>query len=303
MPRTKKVCLAAIAALASAVGLANAETIYGVTDAGALVRFDSATPGALTNIGTVTGLLTGHTTRGIDFRPFNGELYLISTDSTGGTAQLYTVNLSNAALTPMGASFALTGNTSTRVSMDFNPAADRLRIVTADTVENNFRWNPVTNAFVQADASLLYDAGDPNSSTNPPFVAGVAYDRNDNDPTTGTTLYAYDFDLDDFSTIGSPNGTPVSPNAGTMFTIGNAGIVTTSASFGFDISISGVAYVNANVATNDNLYTVNLSTGQLTLVGSLGTTMLDISAVVPEPASLGLVGLSLAGLVRRPRRA
>jgi hypothetical protein len=216
---------------------------------------------------------------------------------------MYTIDLGTAVATPQGASFALTGNTSTRVSMDFNPAADRLRIVTGAGTANNYRWNPVSNAFVMADGNLAYDAGDPNAGTNPPFVAAVAYDRNDNDPGTGTTLYAFDFDIDDFSTIGSPNGSPISPNAGTMFTIGDAGIVTSNAGIGFDISgVTGTAYLSAGAGGSDSLYTVNLATGATTQVGAFGTAWLDISAApVPEPTAVSFILFASLGILRLRR--
>lgn len=310
--RTSRLLIAAAAVAGFAVTAAQAETIWGITDTGAgaggsLVNFDSATPGSVTTVGALSGAIAGHGVRGIDFRPATGALYALSTDATGGTAQIYTVDLATGAMTAQGASFALTGNTSLRVSMDFNPAADRLRIVTADTVENNFRWNPVTNAFVQADTSLAYAAGDPNNPAgNPPFIIGAAYDRNDNDPLTGTTLYAWDFNLDVLATIGSVNGTPNSPNGGQMNTVGGpASFLTNDGGLGFDISgVTGAAYLSYTdfASLGERLATLDLGTGLPTVVGPIGATMLDISAApVPEPASISLLGLAAAGLLRRRR--
>ncbi len=294
----KLLMVAAVIALCSAP--AQAELVYGVTDSGSLRSFDSATPGTQNTVGNVTGLLGGHTIRGIDFRPNGGALYAISTDASGGTAQMYTVNLATAMATPQGSSFALTGNTSTRVSMDFNPQADRLRIVTGDTVENNFRWNPVSNAFVAADGTLRYAAGDPNEAATP-LVAAVAYDNNFNGTTT-TTLFAYVYLIDDVSTIGNVAGNPNSPNTGLMFTVGDSGVVAGLASLGFDISgATGVGYLNIDTTgSNDDFYTINLGTGAVSPVGSLGTPWLDIS-VVPEPTTLTLVGLAGLALLRRRR--
>ena len=74
-----------------------AETIFGVTTTGSLRFFDSLSPGNQTTIGNVSGLIAGHTLRGIDFRPSTGELYGISTDGpAGATVQIYTINLGSA---------------------------------------------------------------------------------------------------------------------------------------------------------------------------------------------------------------
>jgi hypothetical protein len=296
------------AALASA-SVANAELIYGITGAVSgvnLVSFDSATPGTVTTIGALSGANTGHSIRGIDFRPANGQLYAISTDTSGSNAQVYIVNLATGALTAQGPAFTLGTNTSLRVSMDFNPAADRLRIVTGGGTSNNFRWNPVTNAFVQQDGDLRYDAGDVNAAANPPFVVGVAYDRNDNDPLTGTTMYTWDFNLDVLSTTGNVNGTPNSPNTGLMFTVGGpATFLTNDGGVGFDVSVSGTAYFSYNdfSTLQERFATLDLATGLPTLVGAFpsGLDVLDISAVVPEPTTLGLIGVAAIGLLRRRR--
>jgi hypothetical protein len=53
----------------------NAETLYGVNTANQPVRFDSATPGTLAAIGTISGLQAGEDVLGIDFRPAIGQLY------------------------------------------------------------------------------------------------------------------------------------------------------------------------------------------------------------------------------------
>ena len=138
------------------------ELIYGMTVAGLtstvpgsngvnLVRFNSSAPGTVTTVGPFTGLVSGHTMRSIDFRPANGQLYGLSTNTAGSAAQIYTINLMTAACTPVGTGLTLGTNAFTFIEMDFNPVADRIRIVTAGngTVgNNNFRANPDTGALV-----------------------------------------------------------------------------------------------------------------------------------------------------------
>src|SRR5687768_8132571 len=48
---------------------------FGLTSGNALVRFDTAAPGALLGRSTVTGLQAGESLTGIDFRPANNALY------------------------------------------------------------------------------------------------------------------------------------------------------------------------------------------------------------------------------------
>ena len=108
-----------------------------------LVSFFSNAPGTVTTIGPFSGVVAGHALFSIDFRPATGVLYAISADNaTGATGQLYTVNLTNAVLTPVGSGFSLGTNNSV-VEMDFNPVADAIRVVSAATgtsgFNNNFR--------------------------------------------------------------------------------------------------------------------------------------------------------------------
>lgn len=293
-----------VSAAATAILLATpakAELIYGLTTANNLVTFDSATPGTTTAIGPVTGILGGHTLRAIDFRPATGELFAVSTiaSSTTGVGQVYTINTGTGAATAVGSTFSLL-TTSTRVSIDFNPTVDRIRLVTG--TGENLRLNPLTGAIAGTDTNLSFD---PSSGlTGTPFVAGAAYTNNFAGATT-TTMYVYEFNNDRLMTQGGMGGSP-SPNGGALFNIGSTGVVATSAGLGFDISgTTGVAYMNIFTGT-DGFYTANLATGAVTLVGNFSTGMLDISAApaaIPEPATMALLGLGALALRRRSKRA
>ena len=313
-------CLIAVTALILANSVARAELIYGMTGANSsanagigLVSFDSASPGTVMTIGAFTGLTSGHDVRSIDFRPLTGQLYAISTDATGMNAQLYTVNLSTAALTPVGSGFSLGTNTSLDVEMDFNPTVDLVRIVTAANPNsgqnNNFRANPITGALVATDSNLAYDPADSAvTSGNAPFlqIRAAAYSNNFAGATM-TTLFAWDWQTDSLVMIGGPNSTP-SPNTGVVFTISNPGtFLTTGDAIGMDISgLTGVLYTthDSGVSTAMSLWTRDTTTGALANLGSYpaGTFVIDIS-VVPEPTSVALFGIAAAAFVcRRFRR-
>ena len=227
------------------------ELIYGVTQPNSrevpgvnLVSFFSNAPGTVTTIGPFTGVVAGHGIRSIDFRPSTGVLYAISTN--GAAAQLYTVNLTTAALTPVGPGFTLGNNTFISVEIEFNPVVDLIRVLTAapgGAVNNNFRLNPTTGVLVATDTNLAFDPSDPQAGDTTFNIVAGAYSNN----VAGagqTTLYAWDYNEDGLLTIGGLNGTP-SPNTGLMFTVNNpATFLTFNAGIGMDISgATGTLYV------------------------------------------------------------
>lgn len=289
-------------AAAATVTVARAETVYGISTAAtpSLLFFDSAAPAAFTTVGAISGVVAGESLRGIDFRPADGLLYAISTTAAGGTAHIYTINLATGAATTVGGAITLTGNTSTRVSIDFNPVVDRLRVVTGSG--QNYRINPITGALAAQDTDI----------SGTPTVAAIAY-TNNFVGATQTTLYAYDFLTDQLGTIGGINGVP-SPNGGVLSFIGASGVITGTAGCGMDISgASGIAYFScddfSSPGTNAEFFTVNLGTGFLTRVGPFDfAPVLDISVLpvtaVPEPETwaLMLAGLAAAAAVSRRRR-
>lgn len=299
--------LAAALALAGLASSARAELVYGITDlaTSSLIRFDSATPGSTTTVGALTGITAGQTLYGIDFRPSNGVLYGVSANGTA--AQLYTINLNTGAATAVGAGFTIAGNTSTRVSIDFNPVADALRVVTGSG--QSYRVNANTGALIAQDTSLSY-----NGTT--PLVGDVAY-ANNVAGATQTTLYAYEYNSDNITTIGSVNGTPNSPNGGVLSTVGNSGVVAFSAAIGFDISSqTGLAYLSlddfASATDASEFYSVNLTSGLASFLGTSTFALRDFSVIsiplvtaVPEASTyaMTLAGLGLIGFAMRRRSA
>lgn len=295
--------LAAIAAITASPAMA-ADVLYGITTGTSpnLVTFTAANPAAVSTVGAISGLNAGHALRAIDFRASSGLLYAVSTNATNAAeAQLYTVDLGTAAATPVGATIAIAGNTSTRVSVDFNPVPNALRVVTGSG--QSYRFNANTGVLIAQDTSVLDGAATP-------LISGVAY--NNNLPgATQTTLYAYDFLNDNLGTIGGINGAP-SPNGGVFNRIGPSGIVTGDAGAGFDISSeTGIAYLsvddfNGSPGVNAELFTVDLSTGTVTQISPDDfAPLLDISVVpvVPEPSMLAGGALALSATFLRRRRA
>jgi len=290
----------ALTCVAALAGVTRAQNIYAVTDTSTLIRFNPATPGTVITVGTVSGITTG-TLQSIDFRPATGALYGVSYDPTSNAAQLYTINLNNAVATAVGAPVTLTGTSgATRVSVDFNPVVDLLRVVTSGTANTtNYRINPTTGALVAQDTNLAFATGDPNAGQTP-TVSAIAYSNN-TPGASATTLYGYNFNNDALVRIGSVGGSPVSPNTGQVFTVGSSGQAATTETIGLDITGTNTAFLSASVGGfNDSLFTVDLNTGAATLVGQIGSgvDVLDIAvtaAAVPEPASFALGGIGALG--------
>ena len=296
--------LSVVAAIIGFATQAQAELIYGITQPNStevpavnLVSFQSSTPGTITTIGPLSGVVAGQGVRSIDFRPANGQLYAIS--SNAAAAQIYTVNLTTAALTPVGPGFTLGTSTFTSVEIEFNPSVDRIRVVTAASgtsgLTNNFRVNPNTGLLLATDTNLAYASTDPQTGDLSFNIIGTAYSNNISG-TSVTTLYGWDFNEDDLVTIGNVNGTPNSPNTGLMFTVFNPAPAfrTFNAALGMDISgVTGTLYVTHDdpaTGTSMNFYTLDKTTGAETLVGAYpaGTFISDISVITP-PTAAGVV--------------
>jgi hypothetical protein len=142
----------------------------------------------------ITGLAGGEMLLGIDFRPANGVLYGLGRIGQEMMGQLYTIDVTTGAATPVGTRvIPLNG---ARFGFDFNPAADRLRI-TSDA-RQNIRVNADNGAVAVSDTDLAYPAmGDPNSTRVPQVIAS-AYTNPDTDPRPTPS-----------STTSTPRGQPI----------------------------------------------------------------------------------------------
>jgi len=260
--------------------MASGKTVFAVTSGNNLIAFDLSTPNQITSR-AITGLQSGESLVGIDFRPATGELYAL-----GSNSRLYVINLSTGGAVFIGATPTLSG---TLFGVDFNPVPDRLRIVS--DADQNLRLNPDTGASAVMgggnDTSLSYASGDPNAGQNPSIVS-VAY-TNNFAGTSATTLYGIDSARDILVTIGGPDGSP-SPNGGQLFTVGGLGVDVTDVS-GFDIGEDGIAIAafTSPGAAQSLLFSINLQTGAaqpLTPVGSAQT--VRAIAIQTTPTVFGL---------------
>ena len=249
----------------SAAGISqiSAATIFGLTGTNQLVRFDSSTPGTVMTVGTITGTQVGENIVGIDFRPATGQLF-----GLGSNSRIYIINRTTAAATFVGT--LTTPLNGTNFGFDFNPTVDRIRIVSE--ADQNLRANPNDGTNV-VDGTLAYAAGDANAGQNPNITA-AGYTNSFGGATT-TQLYDIDSNLRVLA-----NQNPA--NSGTLLTIGSLGISATdlnsTSQVGLDIlSSTGTALASISTAAVSRLYTVNLTTGAATSVGTIGANVTDIA--------------------------
>jgi hypothetical protein len=263
--------IVAALALINLVANSNAEPLVGVTGIDQIVSFDSDSPGTLLSVRQITGLQTSETIKGIDFRPATGQLFAL-----GSNSRLYTVNLITGVATQVGSGQFAPLLDGTEFGFDFNPSADRIRVV-SDTGQN-LRLNPDTGAVIGTDTALAFSAGDVNFGATPRITA-CAYTNNyaTTAPLTATTtLLGVDNNLNQLVLIGGEAGSP-SPNTGNLTTRGHIGI-DPNQTIGFDISqASGEAFL----VMNNNLWLLRLGSPlNLIRLGTIGGTipLQDVSA-------------------------
>lgn len=241
-----------------------AQPVFAVTTDNNLISFNSARPDILTSKTAITGLAEGDSIEGIDFRPSTGQLFGI-----GSSGTLYILDTSTATATlapslfadPTDLTIPYAGLIGTSIGFDFNPVADRLRMVS--DADENLRANIDTGGTL-TDEPLAYAAGDVNFEVDPRIVAS-AYSNNFAGATS-TVLTGIDSDLD-VLVLQNP------PNAGALSTIGSLGVDTTDLT-SFDQSAEGDAFAALTLASelNTGFYSINLSTGAATFIGTIGGT-------------------------------
>lgn len=238
--------------------------VVGLTEDGKLVCFSERSPERARRIGHVSGL-TGSDAAliGIDFRVQDGRLY-----GVGNAGGVYTIDTATAVATLVSQlTVALDG---TSFGVDFNPAADRLRIV-SDTGQN-LRHNVNADGVTIADTTLSY--APPAAALG---VAGAGYTNNDLDPSTATSLFDVDSALDQVA-LQSP------ANSGQLAATGKLTVDTVS-KVGFDVYSnlrSGVTTSNSGfaalcVSDVSGFYGVNLLTGKAKLIGTFDDPVVDIA--------------------------
>lgn len=258
---------------AEPAGVPAKELVWAVTADHELIKFNAGQPQQVLERRPLTGLAAGDAVVGIDYRVARGVLYALS-----ASGRLHTLNTATGALSPVGSAPAAVPLAGGQWGMDFNPAADRIRVVGASG--QNLRLHPDTGAVVdfdpnaaglQTDPALAYAPGDANAG-KAPQVTGAAYTYNKRDDKL-TTNYAIDRALGVLVTQGTVEGVApaVSPNTGRLFTVGALGLgPLTDVAFDIaDTNNKALAAVRTAADARTRLYEVDLSSGRTRLVGTV----------------------------------
>jgi hypothetical protein len=268
------ILLAASAADATGFGRCPKLRVIGLTNDQRLVTFRACKPGRVRNIGPVSGLGGGDSALvGIDFFVKDGMLY-----GVGNGGGVYTIDAATGEASFVSQlSVALDGAS---FGVDFNPAANRLRIV-SDTGQNLRHDVSMATGGTTPDSALTYTTP-PTPPVTATGITASAYTNNDatatNPPNTGTTLFELDTNLNQLA-IQSP------PNNGILVPTGQLG-VDPGAAAGFDVytllGFDGMANDNVGLAVLSvggvaGLYGIELLTGEARSLGALGAPVVDLA--------------------------
>jgi Ca2+-binding RTX toxin-like protein len=280
---------AAIAAAAVAASLAFASSaygwvddeLYGITDVNPphLVSFAPGTAGTtlpFTSDHAITGLMVGDSVMGMDTSPRDGSIYLLTRNGT--TGGLYTLDPTTAKATSVGpldaeptdASSAYAGLHDVAYGVDFNPQSNLLRVTGGHDTTENLRIDTAT-ALVTTD----------KVNTDGVHLAGIAYHNNDNTLATNTVQYGYNYSLDDWGKVSTPNDgttwTVIAHNS--TFSSGS------STNIGLDEAPSGNMYETHSVvaASAQKLFQVSSLDGPTVVHtdrGTLATPLVGMAAAI-----------------------
>jgi hypothetical protein len=277
--------IAVVAAVLSAAGAVSIGTAagsaaqaaglraFGITADGTLMAtFTTDRPQVLDWVRVVTGLSGDTALIGIDFRVQNGLMY-----GVGNAGGIYTIT--TPPTTPdvvvkkvSQLSVALYGTT---FDIDFNPAADRLRVIS--DWGQNLRHN-------LADGTTAEDA----ILTTPPAlgptrgVTAAAYTNNDLNPDTATTLFDINTTTDQVVLQSPANNGTLSPTGALGVDVGlNAGFdIYSDLVNGKAVSSTAFAALAAGSGSQTSLYSVNLLTGAATAVGQFPLGITDVAVAL-----------------------
>lgn len=266
MNRTRTLVTAGTIALALTLPLGTADAAdnqrsqparkaFGLANGKTLVSFKLSKPRRLAVLGTVSGMTGDTSLVGIDFRVQNKRLY-----GVGNRGGVYVLTAKARATKVSQLTVALSG---TRFGVDFNPAADRLRVVS--NTGQNLRHDVNAGGATISDASLSY----PPATATASGISAAAYTNNDLNTRTATTLFDLDTAMDQVA-VQAP------ANAGSLSPTGKLG-VDAGTDAGFDIGRGNRAWATLSVGGRYRLYSVSVLSGAVKRKGTFPRAVSDIA--------------------------
>jgi len=231
---------------ASSFGASGAQAapwIIGLVDGKSIVTIDPA----MRKVTSKVDVKGAGPLLGIDVRPTDGMLYGVAGDGT-----IVTIDPKSGQAT-MKSKLSETLKPGVGATVDFNPVADRLRVMGSDGT--SLRVN-VDDGKATVDGSHKCDA---NAGKTPKIVAG-AY-TNSWKGAKATTLYNID------AATGALV-TQAPPNDGVLNTVGSLGM-TVSGPVAFNIVSTGEDKNDGWLVAGGALYSVDLKTGKAAMVGKI----------------------------------
>ena len=242
------------------------EAIHALTQDLNLLTANAGQPTRVLQSVGLKGVPAGEALIGIDYRVAKGVLFAMSR-----SAKIFTINTDTGAVTQVGSAPLAAALEGTTFGFDFNPAADRIRVVS--NTGQNLRLHPDTGALAAVDGILTFEPGDTQADQKPQLLAaGYTYNKKDEKLTTN---YAIDGRLGTLVRQGTVEGLQpaVSPNTGRLFTVGALGIgPLTDASLDIaDVSGAAFAALRTSAQAPTRLFLVNLESGRAEILGNVGT--------------------------------
>ena len=284
--------------LVPAAGVQTAANIVGLVDERSapnrLVTFNAATPNTTVNV-AITGLTGGDVVKGIDFRPVDGVLWAFAVDGTSppfngssaGAGVLYTINATTGAATGRRVVTGYTTDGGTSYAVDFNPAADTLRVVSFGGQNLAINISGTTAVATEGTAFGLGRATAVAYSNNYAPVAGVTA------PAPATRLYTIDQDFgnatndpDSLNTVTTPSdGSSITPVVGAQsLGIGVAEVQSMDIKGGDNGLVLGALRLEIAAITDPHsLYSIDLATGAATLYRQTDPLLSRIGGATGQP--------------------
>lgn len=250
-----------LAAFLAGSGAVEAQTVIALMDGNMIAAVDAKTwtSGKPMKVSGVEGKLIG-----IDVRPADGMLYGLFDD---GTIAVIDTATGKATLKSKLATTLAPGVAAT---VDFNPVADRLRVIGSDGT--NLRAN-VDDGKVTTDGTLKFADTDMHKGETPNIVAG-SYTHSVKGAKE-TALYNID------ATIGAlVKQAP--PNDGILTAVGKLGVK--AKSYAFDIVTVDTAASEGWLVADGTLYRVDLAKGAASEVGKIKGASAPVRDIAVLPA-------------------